>query len=567
MKLFWWYFLITLAILITGRVYLTNGFPYTHDGENHLARFANYKIALKEGQFPPRFAPNLQNHYGYPVFNYNYPLANIVSLPFSFLKLNYELTFKFIALSGLGLLAVATANWLTNLGVNRSGQLAAVLALLSSPVVLNMTFFRGNIGELLGLSLTITLLSLIEQSKKTVPHWIWLVLIWTAVLLAHNITSLFAMVFVVLYGLIRLFPLQKNFSLLRLHAVGLGGGILLSLWFWLPALAEKNLIVLDQAASVQEYARHFVTLSQLVFSPLEFGFSYPGSVDTLSFGLGLALLLSWFIFASAVIKAIWQRLTNYTSPLPINAWSVVLFIASTLAIWITTDASNWLWKLLSPLQYAQFPWRFELFAVIGLTALVGFVINSIQVTKPLKGMLLAAIALQLWQASFAKPADYFHRTIVDYDAFSQTTSTQNENRTKEFTYTNISDWQPGPKILSGEGELTTTFWNGSNRRYTVKATTPVIVSEPTMLFAGWQTTANGSPVEYQNSPEIGGRLAYELPPGEYQVHSRFTQQTIPRIIGNSISLVSLLALCLELVLLAKKSLPKKNKLLNKYGSL
>lgn len=59
---------LSIAFLLLFKPYLHTGFPYTHDGENHLARFANYKLALKEGQFPPRWAPNLMNHSGYPVF-------------------------------------------------------------------------------------------------------------------------------------------------------------------------------------------------------------------------------------------------------------------------------------------------------------------------------------------------------------------------------------------------------------------------------------------------------------------------------------------------------------------
>src|SRR5258708_7660284 len=87
--------IVVLSVYIT-RVYFHAGVPYTHDGENHLARFANYILAVRERQIPPRFAPNLFDHYGYPVFNYNYPLANIFSVPFSYLHVHYEVTFKIL---------------------------------------------------------------------------------------------------------------------------------------------------------------------------------------------------------------------------------------------------------------------------------------------------------------------------------------------------------------------------------------------------------------------------------------------------------------------------------------
>src|SRR5260370_42055205 len=97
----WKILAVIILTLVVTRVYVHAGFPYTHDGENHLARFANYMLAVRELQFPPRWAPNLFSHFGYPVFNFNYPLANILSLPFSLARLNYELTFKILAISAV----------------------------------------------------------------------------------------------------------------------------------------------------------------------------------------------------------------------------------------------------------------------------------------------------------------------------------------------------------------------------------------------------------------------------------------------------------------------------------
>jgi hypothetical protein len=47
-------------------------------------------------------------------------------------------------------------------------------------------------------------------------------------------------------------------------------------------------------------------------------------------------------------------------------------------------------------------------------------------------------------------------------------------------------------------------------------------------------------VEYQHSPAIAGRIAFSLPAGEYQVTTRFTQNTPARLAGNTISLITIL---------------------------
>ena len=146
------FFTLPLAIILTLIVikpYFQAGFPYTHDGENHLARFANYKIAIREGQIPPRFAPNLMNHYGYPAFNYNYPLANILSLPFSFLKINYEITFKLLAAGFIFIGLTGVYHWLNKLKAPYKAMLFGTAIYATSPFIWTTVLFRGNIGEIM----------------------------------------------------------------------------------------------------------------------------------------------------------------------------------------------------------------------------------------------------------------------------------------------------------------------------------------------------------------------------------------------------------------------------------
>lgn len=536
--------MVVVGILLAGRVYLHQGFPYTHDGENHLARFANYKIALKEGQLPPRFAPNLQNRYGYPVFNYNYPLANIVSLPFSFIHFNYETTFKFIVIISLALLAISMQEWVRLLGVGRLGQLTAVAFIASSPVILNMTFFRGNIGEIMAVALTATLLWLVERATQHKTwHTAWIIICWSALLLAHNITAVYASALIIGYGIVRAAQTPHARPAIRQLLLCFAISIASTLWFWLPALAEKQLIVLDQAGSINEYTRHFATLSQVFLSPTQFGFSYPGSVDTLSMSVGLvtwmALLIAAAVIGNTGVAQLIARVNHHHKPKLgiIPTWFSWTCIACVGFIYLQTAASQWIWEIVPTLKYAQFPWRFGMFVVLLAAPVVGWLIEQRHWPKLIQVLLLIGLAIQIRSAVTLRAVDYFHKTPVDYDAFSQTTSTQNENRTPAFQFAAVPDWQPTATLLSGEGTVTTKIWRGSERSYTVEAKTKVTVVEPTMVFAGWQTTANGQPVTYFESEQTLGRLAYQLEPGTYQVSSRFTQFTWPRIVGNSISLI------------------------------
>ena len=63
--------IFSLILIILWPLFSNPGFPYTHDGQNHLARLSNYYLALKQGQFPPRWAPNLDAGLGYTSLNFN----------------------------------------------------------------------------------------------------------------------------------------------------------------------------------------------------------------------------------------------------------------------------------------------------------------------------------------------------------------------------------------------------------------------------------------------------------------------------------------------------------------
>lgn len=532
---------VLLAIVLTlslGKVYFHSGFPYTHDGENHLARFANYKIALKEGQFPPRFAPNLFNHYGYPVFNYNYPLANIISLPFSILKVNYEVTFKIIAVTSIFCLLLFAQLWLQKLGFSQFQSMVTTVSLATTPYLINTIWFRGNIGEILILGLAVVQLFLIEllrTSQKKPGLFLITALVWGMYFLSHNVAILLMTPFLLVYGTFRLFEQKKKFfSFLVQFCIG----ILLSVWFWLPALLEKSEIILGGADVNTKVAAHFPTVSQLVSSPLQFGFSLPGSIDTLSFGLGI---VSWIALLLVVIRlsqrVISQRLSKVSKFEKSSLEGVVALHLgiSLLLIVLMLPVSSLIWKSVSITQFIQFPWRLSSVFAISILPVVAWAISK---QRKIDILLILIALTQIIVLSRLAAVDYFHKTLIDYDAFSQSTSTNNENLPVTFTYQNIADWQPGPSIFSGEATVQVESWSGTEHRYQLDVTSSAVVVEPTMYFLGWETKLNSNPVAYLDNESIQGRIAYAVEPGTYQVITRFTQNTPARLIGNTISLVT-----------------------------
>lgn len=553
--------IILWSILLTGlitKVYLKPGVPSTHDGENHLARFANYKVALKEGQFPPRFAPNLYHRLGYPVFNYNYPLANITSVPFSLLKLPYQMIFKIIMTTSLILIVVGLWTWLSHMQYNVTSKIFATAALITSPYIFQSVVFRGSIGEVMALAGLVWLLVWIEQLEPK-PHTKdgekalrerlvfsqrtpWGGVFFALFFLSHNVTVLFGTPLLVLYAIWKHRLRTPVLSVFWAIILGIGA----TLWFWLPALAEQSAVVIGGASLSQQYQAHFARLQQLVSSPIQFGFSYLGSLDSISFALGAA---QWSVVFIALALLVYH-LKKRSSCEERDTIAVMILLFTILGILLQLSLSTAIWEHLPLVRYIQFPWRLGMFVALGVAVITAWVTHhQMRWQRVLFVFLVVIQGIVLLRM---QPVGYINKERIEYELFDQSTTTTNENLPKDFTLHEFPEWKPEPTIESGEAKVEVLDWTGSSRRYGINVTTPVTLIEPTMYFPGWQTHAHtdaierGARLEYINSETIKGRIAYQLEPGSYTVVSRFTGSTIPRTIGNMTSIITIFLIVLQL---------------------
>ena len=154
MKSKWPYLLLIFISLILLRNLFVSGFPDTHDGHNHVARLANLWLTLRAGQFPPRFAPNLDHGFGYPVFNFNYYLPLLLAVIFKLFKVvsNFEASLKaaFISFYIIGGWGIYT--WLSKY-LKKPLAILAAIVYLTTPCQLVNIFVRGNIGEVAALGI------------------------------------------------------------------------------------------------------------------------------------------------------------------------------------------------------------------------------------------------------------------------------------------------------------------------------------------------------------------------------------------------------------------------------
>jgi hypothetical protein len=212
-----------------------------------------------------------------------------------------------------------------------------------------------------------------------------------ALVLTHNITAMLFTPVAVAYGIVIGWDVRGAGR--RLAACALLG-LALSAFFWLPALAERRLVRMeDVVADRYQYQQNFASLSHLWDITGEV--STPLTEDGVHLTLGglqilLALPSLWMLASAGAHR---RRILFF--------W---LLLAAGLCM--TLSFSRPIWAALPPLRYVQFPWRLMGLCTLSLACLAGAGLEAVlaegekwrnfRPLLPLAGVALAAPSLVAW---------------------------------------------------------------------------------------------------------------------------------------------------------------------------
>ena len=534
--------IITVALFFLRELFFP-GFPFTHDGHNHLARLANLWLTLKSGQFPPRFAPNLDHGFGYPVFNFNYYLPYFLALPFKFFNLSFEISLKaslilFYAFGGLGIYS-----WLSRHLSRQASTLAAIIY-LSAPYQLLNIFVRGNLGEIAALSILPWVFWSLDRLKPKNPRLIvQAALITAAFWLSHNLVTLVGLPLIAIYHLAFNLPRFHFKSWLKLSFTLFFFTFALGAFFYLPAIYEKKFITLDQTGYRDHYQQHFVYPQQLITTSWNFGYSVAGPEDDMDFSLGRGQLI---IAAVSLIILITRRKKT--------SFGLAVFFSLVLiaSIFLMLPISQPLYHLIKPLRYLQFPWRWLLLSPLALAVIASFGFNQLKSKKSLTLITLLLSSLLIFQAwPWSKAQSLMHNSDQNYYDFIFTSSVLQEN-TSIWFYREKNLKLPTAYVLERNHSVQPQIlkWNAKTHLYRMNYDQEMDIVEHTAYFPGWQAFIDDQPIEinYQDK-QYPGLISFKIPPGDHLVKTIFTQKTPARILGNSLSLIALLV---SVIILLKK---------------
>ncbi len=580
------YLSIILTAMILLHTFISVGVPNTHDGHNQLARASNFYLAIKDGQIPPRWAPNLNYQFGYPVFNYNYYLGYIPMVVFYALGTSWEVAIKLVTLLAMISAGIFLYQFLREYLSIYSSLIGSVL-FMASPQYLSQIFVRGNLGEITSWAVFILIILSIQQTvlqkklliKKYSLHiWPFILAISVAMLaIAHNTVFVLGLPITILFAIIMIYtkyisnqnlsskPIQySNFQVFLFILLGLGLGA----YFILPAFTELNFITLPYVGISRQFLGHFVYLQQFFYSPWGYKYSEIGINDGMSFMLGF---VHWGLIFMGILlfiklnfnKLKWRKIIQ-------NSHNVIILLFSSLLIlslFAMTSASKFIWQILYFLQKIQFPWRLMFVATISISILGAFSFEYIykklnQIKKhnfdKFRNLLFVSIFILTigFGLSWAKAGNILHQDDWMYMAFPFTSSTEHENLPQGFEMAKNSEYKTKLADINNVATFKQLIWKSNLHRYQVNTDKDTTIIEHLAMFPGWQTFIDGKQIKIiSDNPNYQGVITYKISSGKHLVETRFTENTLARKLGDTITIIS----SLLLVIIIIKSIQKENK--------
>ncbi|MBC7228282.1 MAG: hypothetical protein H5T61_13805, partial [Thermoflexales bacterium] len=247
-----------------------------------LQRIHQMAVNLRAGVFPVRWMPDAAYGLGYPFFSYYAALPYYLAGLLVVVGLDILSAVKITQTLGFLAAALAMYGWMRRLTARPWAAWLGAVAYTVAPFHLVNVYVRGDsLSEFYAFVFYPLILWVLDLPEGRPFRRFGIALAYAGLPLTHNISAFIFTPFVLLYVLMRR-PDRR--TLRDLGALGLG--LLLSAWFWLPALGESHLAQLGAVTQGYfYYANHFRALN-LVQDRFFFDYSL-SSPDRTPFAIGL----------------------------------------------------------------------------------------------------------------------------------------------------------------------------------------------------------------------------------------------------------------------------------------
>jgi len=518
-----------------------SGLPLTHDGQDHVARIANFYQNLSEGNLIPRWAANLNWGYGHPILMFLYPLPSYAASLFHFLGFSLVDSTKLVFALAFIASGVAMYLWLREFLGEIPAMTGAILYNFAPYRFVDL-YVRGAIGEHVAFIFPpLICYFLLKLSQAPPPrsknthlggvlnrfYFAGTSLSLAGLILSHNALLLMFLPFVIIYAIYLVFNSKNKrllaISYLLLASLGLG----MSFFFLYPAFAEGKYTLRDIVASTEYFSR-FVRLDQLFYGPWSYGISGQFTVQ-----VGI---MQWLLALGSLLLAP----SLFRKDRKLLAFYLIVFIIFIASLFLMLKESDFIWRTITTLQKFQFPWRFLSVSVFTAAILGGLFVHLFKNEDIRKAILVVVlVSTFVLTRDYWKAKDYLQKPESFYTGIYNSTTDTGES--SPIWSVRFMEKRAGAhaEVIRGEATIREVFRTSTRRRYEIESTYKSRIRENTLYFPGWRVYIDGERydgVQFQD-PLHRGLMTFYVPGGKHIIDVEF-HETRTRTVANYISLAS-----------------------------
>lgn len=524
------YVLIFILSLLALWPFFRKGFFETHDAHWWIIRFSAFHQALASGQFPVRFVDRLNNNFGYPVLNFNYPLPFYLAEIPKILGANFIFSIKIVFVAS-AILSSLIMFWALSKVFSRAPSIFGAVIYLWAPYRFLDLYVRGSIGENLAFTfIPLALGSIFEIQKGKKVFFPILSIAIGALILSHNTTAAF---FVPILFLTSLFVISNN-------VVGVVTsfliGVLSASFFWLPAIYDLKFVLFPNI-KVSIIANHMSTLKSLILPSWGYG-STPSRGDTFSSQLGIVTISVLLASAMFVFKDRFK-----------NKLQILFLLTSIVSIFMIHKISLPIWQRFSFLEtIIQYPWRLLSVTVFTSSFLSASLLNKIK-NKFLLSSLLIITALGLnFKYTFPKSFDLKEDSY--YSTNESTTTIADEYMPTWVQKKLEKRAEKKLEIVHGDGQIINQIIKNADYQAKLDLLQDSTILVNTIYFPGWKVTSNGKNIPIKITEDTG-LISFQLPKGIHEVIIDYKQTGI-HLASELLSLTALILVSIQLFIWRKQ---------------
>ncbi len=550
------FILLCAATIPASFALLQDGFFSSSDGMIHLYRLFELDRALHAGILYPRWFPLSGYGYGLPVLNYYPPLAYYVPEFFHLLGVGYIVSIKLLIAIGFVLAALSMFLFARDL-LGTSPAFVAGIAFAYLPYILSDAYIRGNFPEFFAMSLIPIALFAFRRlfGIRDKKGFALAAISFAALVLSHHLTAMLFAAFLAAYILF-LGAINRAWKNLFACAGAIVVALALSAFYWVPAIAELNLVFVDPSSIPRFLVSRLVSITDF-FTP-SLAYTYLPQADALMHSAGfpqtmVALLGAAVIVtmssktlsaANGVAKGIAyasSKMLPFSQPHDKNRLiyhSIFFSLLLLLSIFMMLDFSAPLWYAVPTLRFMQFPWRFQVLAGVSIAFLIGVWAAQIQritnyqlrlATYSLSSLVLVALAIiNLPVRAF--PLTDAQLNLLRSDDPDYVVAQMGWGWTREFVPASVQeDSVIGQKARRASADspraiplLRIESDDLLTRTMRVSTPEPFDLALHTFFYPGWQAYVDNVPTQTYPSASLG-LVTANVPPGDHTVAFRFEE--------------------------------------------